>query len=547
MSDTPKEPEIRQGRSLTKSWVWIVPILALLVAASLLLSVWIKSGPVITISFDSVSGIEVGQTKLRYRDVIIGEVSDIRVDTDRSHVLVDVQLKREGSEYITQDSSKFWVVRPEISMAGVSGLETIISGAYISVDAANTIGKDKATYKFKGLNNPPSILNGENGTTFTLHTDSLQSVGVGTKIYYRRLEVGRVADVAMSADGRSVDMSIFVAKPYDKFVTNDTRFWNDSGVDMSLSPDGVQLRTGGLAALISGGIAFVQADEDTSYDGEFDNTPAKPGTKFELFNTREDALAEPDDDPFQIEMRFKQSVRGLKVGANVDFLGINVGKVIDIDLEYDNERRRFYTSVRADVFPNRFSDEYKNRAQSHDQYAGIANSIFDPLIKHGLRAQLKAANLLTGQQFISLEFFSSADAEKSQDIGHLETREYLIPTMSSDLDRIQEQITGILTKFDAIPLDKIGDELLNNLRSLDKFINKLSQDTAPETKRTLSAIQISLEKINGLLDTDAPLVSNFQGTLQNITDAAKALRMLADTIQAQPDTLLKGHAEDRLH
>lgn len=541
------QPEIRPGRSLYRSWVWVVPILALIVAISLVISAWSKNGPVITISFDSVSGIEVGQTKLRFRDVIVGEVIDIRVADDRRNVLVDVQLKRHGSEYITQADSKFWVVRPQVSMSGVSGLETLLSGAYISVDAPNSISDDKV-YEFSGLEFPPEIIYGQKGSIYTLKTDSLGSLYVGAGVYYRRVEVGRVVAVNMSKDGRFVELQAFVESPYDKFVTPDTRFWNDSGIDMTLSTDGVQLRTAGLAALISGGIAFVQADEGSSFDGEYDSTPAKPGSVFTLFNTKTQALAEADVNPINIELRFMQSVRGLKNGAHVDFLGINVGEVIDYDLEYDASIKRFYTKVRAEIYPNRFSEKYLARAKkSNHPEAELANIIFDPLIKHGLRGQLRTASLLTGQQYLALDFFKEKDIEKTMNIDTDNQSGFIIPTVPSDNNKIQEQLSGIVEKINEIPMGELGTELVSTLKSFRALMDNLNQTTTKETNKTLSTIRKSLDNINKLLDSDAPFMGGFTNTMQNLDQAARALRLLADTLQTNPEIMLRGHARDVIH
>lgn len=548
MDDNIKQPEIRPGKSLYWSWVWLVPILALIIAISLLVSVWVRSGPVVTISFESVSGLDIGQTKLRYRDVVIGEVSDIRVADDRQQVLVSVQLKRQGSKYITQKNSKFWIVRPQVSVAGVSGLDTLFSGAYISVDAPMRLTNDDPVFEFVGLANPPEVLNGQTGTRFNLHTQSIKSLDVGSRVYYRRLEVGRVVAISMADDGRTVALQVFIEKPYDRFVTNDTRFWNDSGIDMSVSTDGVELNTSGLSALVSGGISFTQADEALEYDGEFDNKPAKPDTSFTLFDTKVLALAEPDKDPVEVELRFNQSVRGLKIGATVDFLGIKIGKVIDIDLEYDPDKKRFYTSIRAEIYPNRMSDAYYDRAQAiSDKNTESAHMIFGPLIKHGLRAQLKTASLLTGQQYIALSFHGEKTADQIIEIGRLPGRAYLIPTIASDFDKIQDQIGNIVDKVDSMPLGEIGDEVLASLKSIRALTDNLNKNSAPKLDGALLALQNSLDKLNKLLNSDSPLLGSVQGTLQNIEQAARALRLLSDTISAQPETMLRGHAPDTIH
>ncbi|HEX2519198.1 MAG TPA: MlaD family protein [Castellaniella sp.] len=541
-SAPPPMPILAPGRGLHWSWVWLVPLLALAVGVSLVASVWVRTGPVITISFPTAAGLAVGQTKLRYRDVEVGEVNDIRVAPDRQQVLVDVQLRRDGAKYITQKDSKFWVVRPQVSLAGVSGLNTLISGEYLSVDAPTRLAGDPV-YEFRGLENPPEILYGQEGTRFVLQADDLGSLTVGSSVYYRRIEVGRVVSDSMAPDGRSVRVQIFVRKPYDRYVTSDTRFWNSSGVDLSVSTEGVQVRTGGLAAVLNGGVAFAQADESASYDGVPDTRPAKPDTVYTLFATRDAALADPDGVPTPIEFHFDQSVRGLKVGATVDFRGIAIGKVVDIDVEYNNNHRRFYVRVRALVYPSRFGDAYQAWLKAEPGKQGQA--LLDPLIQRGLRAQLRSASLLTGQQYVALDFFPNEKIVPPVDTPPAEGS-YLVPTVAGSFDRLQSQLGNIVAKLDAVPLDGIGQELQANLKTLRLLLQRLNGRVVPQATRTLESAQQSLDRVNQTLSPDAPLLGGLQGTLQELDRAARALRQLADTLQANPGTVLRGQAPDRL-
>ncbi|CDM24747.1 Paraquat-inducible protein B [Castellaniella defragrans 65Phen] len=539
-------PVIRPGRSLRWSWVWLVPLLALAVGLSLLASVWVRNGPVITISFLSAAGVEAGQTKLRYRDVVVGEVSDVRVAEDRQHVLVDVQLRREGSEYITQKDSKFWIVRPQVSLAGVSGLDTLLSGVYIDVDAPVARSEDGSVREFEGLANPPEVLSGQVGTRYVLRADSLGSLRVGSRIHYRRIEVGRVVSYDMAPDGRSVGLHVFVEAPYDRYVTPDTRFWNDSGVDLTVSTDGVQMRTSGLAAILDGGIAFAQADESSSYDGPADSTPAAAGTEYRLFGSRDQALADPDGDPVSVELRFDQSVRGLRVGADIDFRGMSIGKVVDIDLEFDRARRRFFSRVRGLLYPVRFGSAYR---QLHNGVAGglQGEALLEPLIERGLRAQLRTASLLTGQQYVALDFFPGEAHAEPKIPGDLSSRSgFLVPTVQGDFDRLQGQLGNIVTKLDKVPIDAIGRDLSASLEALNRLLRRLDTQVAPQATRALNSASNSLDRIGAVLAPDAPLLGGLRDTLSELDRAARALRLLSDALQARPDALIRGRAPDEL-
>ncbi|MGB6240966.1 MAG: MlaD family protein [Castellaniella sp.] len=544
-SDQPVAPEIRPGRSLHWSWVWLVPLLALAVALSLLASVWVRTGPLITVSFASAAGIEAGQTKLRYRDVIVGEVKGVRMAQDRQHVLVDVQLAREGAGYITQKDAKFWIVRPRVGLTGVSGLDTLFSGVYISVDAPSAEPTGSAVTSFQGLPNPPEVLSGQVGTRFQLKSSSLGSLTVGSRVYYRRLEVGRVVNYEMTPDGRAISLQIFVEAPYDRYVTADTRFWNDSGVDMSLSPTGVQLRTSGLAAILNGGVAFAQADESSSYEGQVSTVPAAEGSSYTLFDTRDQALADPDGEPIPIELRFADSVRGLQVGAEVDYHGMSIGKVVDIDLELDHTGRRLFAKVRAQIYPMRFSQAYLALVDATNGVRGGA--LLQPLIQRGLRAQLRSASLLTGQQYVALDYFPAKASEKIQipgDQNHASG--YLIPTVPGDFTQLQRQLSSVVTKLDKLPIEALAQELQGSLGALHKLLRRLDTQLAPQASQTLESARRSLDRVGAILGPDAPMVGNLQETLKALDGAARGLRMLADALQAHPEALLRGPAPDRL-
>lgn len=553
-SDTPQQispqvpaiPDIRPGRSLHWSWVWLVPLLAVAVALSLLASVWVRNGPVITINFPTSAGIEAGQTKLRYLDVVVGEVKAVHVDPDREHVQVDVQLVREGANYITQEGAKFWVVSPRVTMAGISGLDTLLSGVYLSVDAPATEPKGKPVTHFQGLLNPPEIRSGQKGTRYQLKAASLGSLAVGSRVYYRRIEVGRLVSYDMAPDGRAVRMQIFVESPYDRFVASDTRFWNDSGIDVSLSPDGVDIRTSGLSAIINGGITFTQADESSAFEGLVDSTPAEPGTSYTLFNSRDQALADPDGTPIPIEFRFLGSVRGLKIGAEVEYHGLSIGKVVDIDLELDQKQKRFFTRVRAQIYPKRFGQAYLDLVKTADGATGPA--LLRPLVKHGLRAQLRSASLLTGQQYVALDVFPAQDKVKISIPGDQDdTDAFIIPTIPGDFVQLQSQISSIVSKLDALPVDEIGRELQDSLTNLNKLIKRLDTQLAPQAGEVLDSARRSLDQVEAVLSADAPIMGSLQDTLQAFESAARGLQMLADSLQAQPDQLLRGPAPDRLH
>lgn len=532
--DTPP-PLVTSKRQNRISWIWLVPFIAALIGASLLVKGWMHAGPVITVSFESAEGLEVGQTKVRYKDVVIGLVTDIRVASDRSNVVVQIDLNREGSAYITQKDTRFWVVRPRLGVSGVSGLGTLLSGAYIGVDAVAKSEKGEAVYDFVGLEKPPEIASGRPGTRYTLNAPDLGSLEVGSPVYYRRIAVGQIISYALNKEGRSVDIQIFVDAPNDRFVTSDARFWNSSGINFSLNADGLSVQTGSLSSVIAGGVMFASADESNT-------NQAKANALFKLSKTRELALADPDGPPFVIELHFQQSVRGLKVGAPIDFRGLELGKVYDVDLEFDHKKKRFFALVKAELYPLRLGHAYEQLrlADNVGDYPGHA--LLGPLIEHGLRAQIRAANLLTGQQYIALDFFPDAGPADYDD----KTVPLVLPTITGSFDRLQQQISSIVSKIDNIPFEGIGSDLRDTLKSASSLLNNLETKLTPEAASTLKAVRRSLSNIDKLLAQDSPMNDNLERTLRELGTAAKSLRALADYLQTHPTALIRGRPADVL-
>jgi paraquat-inducible protein B len=531
-------PIVSQPRSFRFSWVWLVPLVALVIGLSLVVRTWINTGPTITISFQSAEGLEVGQTKIRYKDVVVGAVTDIRVASDRSHVLVDAQLDPHASDYITREGARFWVVKPRVGIGGISGLGTLLSGAYISVDINSAEQKkagNAAVYRFTGLEKPPAVTNDRSGTRFVLHAAELSSIEIGSPVYFRQLPVGRVIDYELSEDGHNVNIQIFIDAPYNRFVTTDSRFWNASGVNINLGASGIEVNTGSLAAVISGGIAFANADPSNE-------TPAPAQTVFDLHESQKQALADPDGTPFRLDLVFHQSVRGLKVGAPVEFRGMELGKVYDIDLEFDSKARQFYILVKTHIYPRRFGVAYeKIRALDKDnRYPG--GELLAPMVKHGLRAQLQPANILTGQQYVAVDFFRDADPVEFDP----HAQPLVLPTIAGNFDRLQQQISTIVSKLEAVPFDGIGKDLRSSLQSLDKTLREFNTKVAPQAAGALKAAQSSLEKVDQLLSADSPLNSNLERTMRELTGAARSLRNLGDYLQTHPRALISGRAPDQL-
>jgi paraquat-inducible protein B len=532
IGDDLPEPVVRRRR-VNASLIWLVPVIAALVGLSLVINAWMQRGPDITISFQTAEGLEPGKTVVKYKDVVIGKVTTIRLAPDHHRVIVKVDLEKSVSDIAVSDT-RFWVVRPRIGLGGVSGIDTLLSGSFIGVDVGDS---KQPQFDFTGLENPPSVTHDAQGKSFILHSGDLGSLDIGSPIYFRRLQVGRVASYKLNDDGKGVTVQIFVESPYDKFVTTDSRFWNASGVDVSLGADGLKLNTQSLATVLAGGVSFLDAPGPHP-----STTPASENATFTLFDTQANAMAPPDGEPHYIRMRFDQPLRGLAVNAPVEFLGVNIGNVVSIRMDYDEKTGNFPIYVGAVVYPDRLG-------RAHEKLVALAKSKGDnddlshmmgTLVEHGLRAQAKVGNLLTGQLFISLDFLKKAP-KASYDPN---ARPLEIPTAPGNFDKLQEQLAEIVDKIQKIPFDSIGNNLNSSLADLDKTLKQVNGQVLPAFQNTLKGANQTFGTANNALSADSPLQQNLSSTLEELQRMARSLRALTDYLSAQPSALVRGRGAD---
>jgi paraquat-inducible protein B len=524
------EPVVQKRKS-TLSLIWIVPLIAAIVGASLLVHGYLSQGPSVTVTFLTAEGLEANKTQVKYKNVVIGKVSAIRLNADRTEVKVHIDLEKNASGFATK-GTKFWVVKPRIGLGGVSGFDTLLSGAFIGADTGSS---DDEQTEFKGLEAPPPVLHGQPGKRFTLHSDDLGSLDIGSPVYYRRIQVGRVVSYKLDDDGKGVHLQLFVDAPNDRYVTKETRFWNASGVDVSLGADGLKLNTQSLATVVSGGVAFQMPP------GPRDATPAEENADYALFGDQGTAMAPPDGEPRYIRMRFEHSLRGLNVDAPVEFLGIKVGKVVSVNLDYDPATQNFPVLVGALVYPERLG-------QAHQKLMAVAKGKGDTdwsqmvgrLVDHGLRAQARSGNLLTGQLYIAIDF----DPKAPKVAFDPAARPLMLPTTSGNFDKLQEQISSIVDKVQKIPFDSIGKNLDATLQNLNATLKQVNDTVAPEVTRTLQTAQGTLGAVSGAVSEDSPLQQNLGQTLQELQRAARSLRVFTDYLGRHPESLIRGKGAD---
>ncbi|MGH8444776.1 MAG: intermembrane transport protein PqiB [Solimonas sp.] len=525
-SDLPA-PEVHRKRRWSLSLIWLVPAVAALAGIILVIRAWLASGPVITISFATAEGIEAGKTEVRYKEVVVGQVRRIKLADDRQHVLVKVELSNDAAG-LAVDDSKFWVVRPRVGLGGVSGLSTLLSGAYIGVDVGRST-EERA--EFDGLEVPPAVTNEQKGRRYFLEASDLGSLDIGSPLYFRRTQVGRVVAHQLREDGRGVTLEIFVDAPYDRFVTRNARFWNASGFDVTVNASGFKLDTESLASVVAGGIAF----EAPSLENP--GTVVAENDRFTLFDDRNAALAPPDGLAMDVRMRFNQSMRGLDIGAPIDFRGVVLGNVTAAALDYDRDARKLYAVVDARIYPERLGKMFQRQIKQSGDEGRAGTEFFTRMIGYGLRAQMRPGNLLTGQLYVSLDFERKAAPFKVD----TSTQPFELPTVTGGLEEIQQQIASIVNKLDEIPFGEIGRNLNSTLQSADSLIKQLDGQLAPEAQGLLRDARKAVDAANeNFIAGESPLQRNAQSTLDSVERMARSMRELADYLKRHPESLVFG-------
>jgi paraquat-inducible protein B len=539
LSDLPKAVP-SQSKWARLPLVWVLPAIVVLAGAFVVVHEKLAQGMTVHIRFHNADGLEANKTKIRYKDVDIGEVSDIRVADNRKEVVVTAQIQRNAKEYMTTDT-RFWVVRPRISTAGVTGLGTLVSGEYISVD----VGESKIkSSDFVGLEVPPIVTSDLPGREFVLHAEDLGSLSVGSSVFYRHLTAGQVIGYTLDRAGSGVTIRVFLNAPFDSYVNGATRFWQASGVDMSIGSDGVRLRTESLTSILEGGIAFRTLPGATVSD-----VPAD--TSFSLYPDEDRAMRPTESEIRRFVMYFKGSLRGLSPGAPVELHGIYIGEVRTLDVEYDPNRQSLRFPVVVELYPQRIRGKAsKAKTQGivrpEDAVAG-SRTLLDTLVQHGLRAELKTGNLLTGQKFVALDLYQDAPSDRVD----WNEQPAIFPTISAGLEDIQDSVASIARKLDKVPFDQLSMKLITTMATLeqtlknaDHLLQNVNGNLAPQVQATLAEAQAAMKNAKQLLAQDAPLSSDLGATLLQVSHAAKSISALVDYLERHPESLLRGKPED---
>ena len=471
-----------------KNWspVWIFPIVTALIGAWILFYHYSHQGPEVTLITTNAEGIEGGKTTIKSRSVDVGVVESATLTDDLTHVEIKARLN-SGMEKLLHQDSVFWVVKPQVGREGISGLGTLLSGAYLELQPGNK-GGQLARYQL--LDAPPLAPPDAKGIRVILDSKKAGQLSPGDPVLFRGYRVGSVETSNFDPQKRTISYQLFISAPNDRLVTSNVRFWKDSGIAVDLTSAGMRVEMGSLSTLFGGGVSF---DVPEGIDlGQ----PVGEKTEFRLYDDQRSIQDSLYTDHIDYLMFFKDSIRGLQPGAPVEFRGIRLGTVGQVPFFVPGLRQALDDDYRIPVLiriePERLSSQL---GENPDIGAHI-----NELIQRGLRGSLKTGNIVTGALYVDMDFYPKAPAVT----GMREFGGYkIVPTVSGGLAQIQQKLVDTLDKINNLPLNPMLEQATNTLS---------------ESQRTMRRLQTTLDNLNKLTASQSmqQLPQDMQQTLREL-------------------------------
>ncbi len=530
--------DLKQAKKNTKkkshiSTVWLIPLIAVLIGGWLLYQNIRLQGPTITIELNNAEGLEAGKTKVKIRSVDVGTLEELRLSNDYDNVIAKVQMQPNLNELLVEDT-QFWVVKPRVGRQGVSGLGTILSGTYIQMRPGKA---DKSAKRFKVLNRPPPTRPNIPGLSLSLTSESVNTLSIGDPIIFQGLTVGQVETVDLDIEDLYVSYRIFIESPYNKLVTQNTKFWPRSGIDFQISSEGVDVQIGNLQAILAGGLTF-GVPEGVNAGAKVEN-----GTHFKLYSSYKKVLNDRYDEKIEYVVLFDDSVRYLYKGAAVEFHGIRVGTVAQVPFLNKNfsidQIRGLRIPVLINLEPQRISNITEDL--SMDEWKQLLSKQFD----EGLRATLKSANLLTGAKFVDLVFNKNPEVIEPKTLGSYP----IFPSQPGGFATLEQQVEQLLSKLNNLPVESLMAELESTLKQTEETIksfNSILNDDVikaipADLQKTLTELQYT---INSYREGE-PIYNNINQTLKELQRLMSDLGALTQTLKANPNAIIFGNDKEK--
>lgn len=519
-------------RTKKVSSIWLIPIVAVLIGAWMVYDHISNQGFLITIEFDTAAGLEKGKTQIKTKNVVIGKVIDIQLIEQSSKIQVSARIDNKQSVLLDKDSH-FWIVKPRIGNQGISGLETLLSGAYIALSPGKT---GEQHDKFVGLESPPVTPLGTPGLHITLSNNGDTNFHIGTPIIYRGITVGKIEHVFFNTEERTVYYNAFIESPHDALITTNTHFWEINGVEVNLSADGIRLQTGTLETMLTGGISFGIPS------GEVIGEKITQREYFEIYPYKDAINDQHYKHSIEYILLFADSIRGLNVQAPVEFRGVKVGHVTRTDMNYPNIGNLLDKNT---LIPIRISIQPARMGLSDDiDSVNEVREKLDSWLKKGLHAGLSTGNLLTGSKIIDLQYSHPNDLPLQTFNG-----DRVIPSVASSIDLILLKANKIMDKIYQLPLDTLTRNINETIIEATDTLKTL-QKSATEVEKILSDPESHqlVNKINDLIRNVNSVTENFsrgepgQKALQENMDSLKQvldqLQPLLLQLNQQPNSLI---------
>lgn len=534
-NEVTQDADIKVVKRISKAW--LVPLVALSIGLWMVYYQWANQGPLITIEFSNATGLEPEKTKIKTRDVDIGLVKKIELKPDLTGVIVTARIDNSAS-HLLREQSNFWIVSPRVSLSGVSGLSTLLSGPYITMSPAE---QGELTDEFVALENPPVTPIGTPGLHITLNSNDEFAFKEGDPIIYKGLQVGEFEDIYFNLEERIVYYNAFIEAPYHKLITENTKFWNTSGVTFNLAANGLQVQTGSLETLLTNGVTFGVPD------GMSAGRQITQRAFFDIFPDYQTASDQRYKLGAEFVVMINETVRGLQVGAPVEYRGLKIGEVLEINLQGPLSNglldEGYSIPVLVTIQPGRI--------QLPDNQQGLERVRAQTLhwIENGLRASLKIGNILTGGLYVDLQHYEGTESDQLLSFMGYD----VIPTRSNEFAQITQKITALLDTFNELPLQSLGDnvnttlgELDTTLQTVTKAANSLDvlladtqrKDVAQSLNQTLSNIDDVLHDFSAGSRTHNELIN----TMHQIQLTLSELTPLLQQINSVPNSLI--FAED---
>ncbi|AUX92993.1 intermembrane transport protein PqiB [Mixta gaviniae] len=517
-----------------KRWspVWIVPIVTVLIGAWILFYHFSHQGPEVTLITTNAEGIEGGKTAIKSRSVDVGVVESAVLTDDLHHVEIKARLNA-GMEKLLHGDSVFWVVKPQVGREGITGLGTLLSGAYIELQPGN---KGEKPNHYKLLDAPPLAPPDAKGIRIVLDSIKAGQLNPGDPVLFRGYRVGSVETSSFDADKRAMQYQLFVAAPYDRLVTSNVRFWKDSGIAVEMSASGMRVEMGSLTTLFSGGVSFDVPD------GWELGVPAENKAEYHLYDDQRSIQDSLYSKHLDFLMFFNDSIRGLQAGAPVEFRGIRLGTVAEVPYTVPGWNQALNNDYRIPVLvriePDRF---IKRLGADFDIRQHLEEGK-----QRGLRASLKTGNLLSGSLYIDLDFYDKTPPYKGPNkVAGLE----IIPTVSGGLSQIQQKLMDALDKINNLPLNPMINqatgtlkESQRTLRELQKTLDNVNKITAsPSMQQLPQDMQQTLRELNRSmkgLQPGSPAYNQLVGDMQRLDQVLRELQPVLKTLNQKSNALV---------